>query len=225
MTLENFYLDCLLKIGASYLCGLLLGFERKCRQHTVGMRTLMLISVSSAVLTMLSSIMTKIPGLSGGDPTRIAAGIVTGIGFLGGGTILQYGLNIRGLTTAGVIFTAAALGIACGTGQYFIVGTTLAVILISLLVLEKIERNLFPAGKTKTLVLEFNDPEIDFVKTIQEIKRTGLLIKDTNMSESIEKQKCVIRLTVKAPDDFDIRSLTKKLSESGKLLKISISDI
>ncbi len=225
MTLDNFYLDCLLKICSGFVCGLLLGIERKSRLHTVGMRTLVLISVSSSVLTMISAIMTKIPGLSGGDPTRIASGIVTGIGFLGGGAILQYGLNIRGLTTAGVIFTAAALGIACGTGQYFIAGTTLAIILVSLLILERIEWKFFPAQKTKLLLLEFSDTEFDFSKIKENIKNSGLVIKDTNMSESIEKQKYSIRLTVKAPGDFDFVTLSKNLSKLGKLIKISISDI
>lgn len=225
MTLDNFYLDCLLKIGTSFACGILLGIERKSRQHTVGMRTLMLISVSSSVLTMMSSIITKIPDITGGDPTRIAAGIVTGIGFLGGGAIIQYGLNIRGLTSAAIIFTAAALGIACGTGQYFIAGTTIFIILFALVILEKVERKFFPAEKRKSLVLEFSDSDIVFSKIVEEIKNSGLVIKDTNMSESIEKQKYIIKLTVKAPGDFDITKITKKLSESGKLVKISISDI
>ena len=221
MTLDNFYLDCLLKIGASFACGILLGIERKSRQHTVGMRTLMLISVSSSVLTMMSSIITKIPDITGGDPTRI----VTGIGFLGGGAIIQYGLNIRGLTSAAIIFTAAALGIACGTGQYFIAGTTIFIILFALVILEKVERKFFPAEKRKSLVLEFSDSDIVFSKIVEEIKNSGLVIKDTNVSESIEKQKYIIKLTVKAPGDFDITKITKKLSESGKLVKISISDI
>jgi len=174
---------------------------------------------------MMSSIITKIPNVTGGDPTRIAAGIVTGIGFLGGGAIIQYGLNIRGLTSAAIIFTAAALGIACGTGQYFIAGTTIFIILFALVILEKVERKFFPAEKRKSLVLEFSDSDIVFSKIVEEIKNSGLVIKDTNVSESIEKQKYIIKLTVKAPGDFDITKITKKLSESGKLVKISISDI
>ena len=77
---ENFYLDCIVKLGAAFLCGLLLGLERKRRFHSVGMRTLILISISSMLMGMISYIMAE-RGVVTGDPTRIAAGVVTGIGF------------------------------------------------------------------------------------------------------------------------------------------------
>ena len=225
MNIENFYIDCLIKIGSSLICGLLLGLERKSRNHTVGMRTIMLISVSSTILTMLSMIIPSLPGIENSDATRIAAGIVTGIGFLGGGAILQYGLNIRGLTTAAIIFTAAALGIACGAGQYYIAGISVIIILTFLIVLERIEYRFFPARMNKTLTIEFNDSDIDLTQIRTHISNTGLYIKDTNMSESIEKQKYVLKLTVKAPNNYDLRELSKNLSETGKLVKLSISDL
>ena len=225
MNIDNFYIDCLLKIGSSLICGILLGLERKSRNHTVGMRTVMLISVSSTILTMLSILIPSLPGVSDSDATRIAAGIVTGIGFLGGGAILQYGLNIRGLTTAAIIFTAAALGIACGAGQYYIAGVSLVIILIFLIIFERIEYHFFPAKMNKTLTIEFNDSDIDLTQIRKDITKAGLFIKDTNMSESIEKQKYVLKLTVKAPNNFDLRELSKSLSETGKLVKMSISDL
>ncbi|MBQ5647230.1 MAG: MgtC/SapB family protein, partial [Treponema sp.] len=138
MSFGNYYIDCLVRIGCSFICGLLLGIERKTRQHPVGLRTLILISVSSTLLSIFSVFIANNPQFPG-DPTRVAAGVVTGIGFLGGGAILHQGLNIKGLTSAAVIWTAAALGLACGTGQFFIVGITLFVALFALVVLEKIE--------------------------------------------------------------------------------------
>lgn len=225
MALDNIYFDCLLRIGASFLCGLLLGLERKTRQHTVGMRTLVLISVSSCVLSMLSVKIAMIPGVPAGDPTRICAGIVTGIGFLGGGAILHHGQNIRGLTTAAIVLMAMAEGIACGAGEYFIVVVSLLLILTSLLILEKIEWKHFPAEKTKILTLEYDTHSFDLENVKNAIKTSGIMIKDSNMEESFSDQRCVLRFSVKASGDFDLFTLSEKLKSDCSLSKISISEV
>ena len=225
MNLDNFYLDCILKIGTSFVCGLLLGLERKTRQHTVGMRTLSLISVSSCILCMLSIKIPQLPGVPQGDPTRITAGIVTGIGFLGGGAILHHGLNIRGLTTAAIILTAMALGVSCGAGQFFIAGITLSLLLISLLILEKIEWKLFPLEKTKILTLVYTDRPKDIPEIKNSIKNLGLMIKDSNMEESLAENTFTFSFSVKASGDFDLSTLTCELKKDPALSKISISDI
>ena len=224
MIFSNIYIEYSARIAASFFCGLLLGFERKTRQHSVGMRTLILISVSSSLLAMLSSIITLEPRVTGGDPTRVAAGVVTGIGFLGAGAILRQGMNIKGLTSAAIIWTAAALGIACGVGQYFLAGITLAVSLASLIILEKVEFHLFPAEKSKNLTIVYENHDIDIQKVQQEVAEAGLIQRDLNMSESIEKERTVLRFSVKAPGDFKLDELTKKLMKTGKIIKISISD-
>lgn len=110
MNLE-LYIDYAIRIGVSFICGFCLGIERKSRQHSVGIRTLVLISISSCLLSILSIYMAESFNVTG-DPTRIAAGVASGIGFIGGGAIMRYGLNIRGLTTAAIIFTASAVGLA-----------------------------------------------------------------------------------------------------------------
>lgn len=104
-------LDYSIRIATSFFCGIILGLERRSKQHAVGIRTLALISISSALLSILSINMAS-AGNGAGDPTRIAAGVITGIGFIGGGAILRQGLNIRGITTAAIIFTASAIGLA-----------------------------------------------------------------------------------------------------------------
>ena len=225
MSLENIYLDCILKIASSFICGLLLGLERKSRQHTVGMRTLVLISVSSAVLCMLSIKNAMIPGVPEGDPTRITAGIVTGIGFVGGGAILHHGLNVRGLTTAAIVLMAMALGVACGAGQYFIAGFSLILVLTSLLILEKIEWKLFPAEKTKTLTLIYTDSSFNFEEIKNTIKKSGVMIKDSNIEESVTENTFIFRFSVKASGDFDLLSLSNKLKTNPSLVKISLSEI
>ena len=98
----GFSLECIIKILCSIVIGFVLGLERKSRNQFIGSRTLILISVSSTLLSILSASVFNTEG--GGDPTRISAGVVSGIGFLGGGVIMKLGINVRGLTSAAVIF-------------------------------------------------------------------------------------------------------------------------
>ena len=146
--MTNIWIDYLIRLAASLVCGFCLGFERKMRQHTVGIRTLTLLSVSSCLLTIASSFLASTV-LVEGDPTRIAAAVITGIGFLGAGAIVNQGLNIRGLTSAAIIFTSAALGVACGAKLYIPVVIVLSFSFILLLIIGPLERKLFPADKRK----------------------------------------------------------------------------
>ena len=173
---------------------------------------------------MLSVFITQLPGVTGGDPTRIAAGVITGIGFLGGGAILREGLNIRGLTSAAIIWTAAALGIACGIGEFFAAGLTLVISILSLIIFEKLEIKYFPAEKTKYLTVVYNDDKINIAKIQKYITESGLMLRDMNMSESIDKNKTAVRFSVKAPCMFNLNALKERLNENDGLIKISISD-
>ena len=117
--------------------GAVLGFEREWRQKYAGLRTNILIAIGSALFTMMSIDLSL---SSGGDPTRVAAQIVTGIGFLGAGAIMRTGSGIRGLTTAAMIWVNAAIGVAVGGGEYHLAMIATAVTLAVLIVLNSVER-------------------------------------------------------------------------------------
>lgn len=113
-----------------------IGLEREIHEHPAGMRTHLLVSLGSAIFTILS-----IYGFEGilangisptVDPTRIAAQIVSGIGFLGAGAILKYGTSIRGLTTAASLWTTAAIGMAAGAGEWLIAAVGTFIVVFSL---------------------------------------------------------------------------------------------
>ena len=106
--------DYMFRIGCAFLMGALIGLERQFRQHNAGLRTNILVSLASAAFTVLSVTMTT----DGGDPSRVAAQIVSGIGFLGGGLILKEGFTVRGLNTAATIWCSAACGTLSGVAMY-----------------------------------------------------------------------------------------------------------
>jgi putative Mg2+ transporter-C (MgtC) family protein len=115
--------------------GAAIGLEREYRRKPAGLRTNILISIGSALFTILSLSMTA--GI--GDTSRVAGQIVTGIGFLGGGAILRNRDTVHGMTTAATIWVNAAIGIACGIGQYQLAIATTALTLLVLVVLPPIE--------------------------------------------------------------------------------------
>ncbi|MCE5340786.1 MAG: MgtC/SapB family protein [Planctomycetaceae bacterium] len=111
-----------------------IGAEREYRGKPAGLRTNTLICLGSCIFTMISTT------LSGSDPGRISAQIVTGIGFLGAGAIIHSGIGIHGLTTAAVIWIVASIGMACGAKMYILAAAATLLSLIVLLVLPWIEK-------------------------------------------------------------------------------------
>ena len=121
----------------SALLGGLLGLERELRQKSAGLRTNILIAMGSTLFTMMSI---DVSAGSGGDSTRIASGIVTGIGFLGAGAIMRTGAGVKGLTTAAMIWVNAAVGVAVGGGEYRLAIIATIVALVVLVTLNPVER-------------------------------------------------------------------------------------
>jgi len=125
-----------LRLLAAFVLGGIIGLERERRDRPAGLRTHILVTVGAALLMMLSEL------VAGGnfDPGRIAAGVVTGIGFLGAGTIIRSGADVHGLTTAATIWVASAVGLTVGTGSYIAAVVATAIIFITLTALRQLER-------------------------------------------------------------------------------------
>jgi putative Mg2+ transporter-C (MgtC) family protein len=125
---------------------LLLGIEREYHGHPAGIRTMALVAIGSCMFTALG--FEPIFGHNV-DPTRIAAQIVTGVGFLGAGSILRQGEYVRGLTTAASIWVAASLGMAVGFGYYVIAAFTTVVVIITLVAIRPIENRFFRNARNR----------------------------------------------------------------------------
>ena len=130
-------LELIERLCLAAVLGGVLGFEREWRNKTAGLRTNILIAIGSCLFTVMSIDMSR---TAGGDPTRIAAQIVTGIGFLGAGAIMRTGLNVQGLTTAAMIWVNAAVGVAAGGGEYRVAVVATAVAIAALVILGPVER-------------------------------------------------------------------------------------
>jgi len=128
-------LEAVQRLLLAALLGALLGIERELKQKTAGLRTNILIAVGSALFTILSIELAP----DGADPTRIAAQVVTGIGFLGAGAIMRTDSGIQGLTTAATVWVNSAVGVAAGGGQYHLAVSGAGVTLVVLFFVDPIE--------------------------------------------------------------------------------------
>ena len=146
------------RLALSLILGSLVGMERKRKGQIAGIRTFALISMG-ATLAMILSIYVpqEYMGLKNGDPGRIAAQVITGIGFLGAGAIIQMKGSVRGLTTAAGIWMVATMGMTIGVGLYILAFVATAFILFILLILERIEHRIHVGAETRIIRIRVSE--------------------------------------------------------------------
>jgi putative Mg2+ transporter-C (MgtC) family protein len=146
----------LARLLMSAAAGAVVGLERERREQPAGFRTHMLVSVGACLATLVSI------GVAGEqfDPGRVAAGVVTGIGFLGAGTIIRYGGSVHGLTTAASIWAVATVGMAAGIGWWQAVLACTLLLFLGLAGLKWIELKAFPERRPLTLRVEVDERKL-----------------------------------------------------------------
>lgn len=155
--LANVLLDSGFKLGVAVLCGFILGFERERKDKPAGLRTIILITAGSTLFMIVSHLIPYITdwpeAITRVDPSRVASQVVTGIGFLGAGSIIQARGSVHGLTTAAVIWVAAGIGLCVGIGYPVLaLALTLAVVAV-LVALDPLRRWLSRSGDRRVLEL------------------------------------------------------------------------
>ncbi len=134
------YDDVLIKLGLALLLGGAIGIEREISHKPAGFRTNVLICLTSAMVMILAEKFTADTGTGPDSVMRVAAGVITGVGFLGAGAIIQSRGSIHGLTTASVIWAVAGLGLVIGAGYFIEAALFAAVVIVTLIVFRKIEK-------------------------------------------------------------------------------------
>ena len=140
--------EVVLRLALAAVLGAAIGLEREIREREAGLRTHLLVSLGSALFTIVSAygfhaFLASGQSVVRADPSRIAAQIVTGIGFLGAGAIIRQGLSVRGLTTAATLWVVAAIGLATGAGYYSAAIVTTVLVLVSLWPLRILAHRIF----------------------------------------------------------------------------------
>jgi putative Mg2+ transporter-C (MgtC) family protein len=193
-----------IRLVLAALLGGAIGLERELREREAGLRTHLLVSVGAAVFTLVSAygFADFRYGLETGitlDPTRIAAQIVTGIGFLGAGAIIRQGLSIRGLTTAATLWVVAAIGMATGAGYYSVAVIGTGLVLFSLYPLRQLAYRVVVRARPEEGRLVVTLPAgSSAAPVVEELEKAGVRIDVLQIDESGDERVVVAEL--KTPD-------------------------
>ncbi len=202
----------LLRVLISVLCGGIIGFEREYKNKSAGFRTLILICLGSTIFTIVSM------KVSEQSDDRIAANIITGIGFIGAGVIFKDGLAVKGITTAAVIWVVAALGMVIGIFNFQLSFILTLIVLAVLSVFNWVERLIDAIHHQKTFKITFADDRIvSFEELEKKIRETGLRLRILQLNKNNKR----LHVTL------EISGGRKKIMQlSGQLIRMnSVEDV
>lgn len=213
------------KLLLSLLLGSIVGLERRQKGQIAGMRTFSLISMG-ATLAMLVSI--YIPqeylGLKNGDPGRIAAQVISGIGFLGAGTIIQMKGAVRGLTTAAGIWMVACVGLAVGAGMY-LVGTLSALfILMVFRLFDILEKHLLKSAEQKIVRIKVGRIVTDAKAYREQFSQFDVHISDEFLRYDYTANITTLNFMVRSRANIDFIGLFERIHAQGDILSITLSN-
>ncbi|WP_227011577.1 MgtC/SapB family protein [Paenibacillus lutimineralis] len=220
----NMDFELLLRVLIAGLCGVTIGLERKNRMKEAGVRTHFVVSVGAALMIIVSKygFQDQIgwSNLSL-DPSRVAAGVVSGVGFLGAGMIFMQKNTVRGLTTAAGIWATAGIGMAVGAGMYFIGIGVMIIIVIGQLVLHG-RFNWLASPKTEKLLVTIDNDEEIIPGFMDRLSKRHITI--IGFEAERKDKEMVLRLTVQFKAGSDIEKLLSFMEEESVVKKMKIGE-
>lgn len=211
------------KLLVSFALGAIVGIERQFRRREAGMRTFTLICMGSTAAMLISIWIPQIyPNFLNGDPGRIAAQVLTGIGFLGAGAIMQSHGSIHGLTTAACIWVMAVIGLGVGAGMYIPAVIATLLTLFILVSLEKLEKRMFLNGVNKILTITCSTatPDLKAVRKILEDR--NVYIVSVSFESFYEEEKSIITYKVNVKAQSSYMSLFSDIKTLGYVSQIKL---
>jgi putative Mg2+ transporter-C (MgtC) family protein len=213
----------LMRIGAAFAVSALIGLERELRRQSAGLRTHILIGLGSCLLMLLSIWLPTV--LGGGDPGRIAAQVVSGIGFLGAGAVIRFGTDIKGVTTSASIWATAAIGLCLGAGMWIPALVVAGLAVLTLGLLEVLERRVILEGvKVKSLELTFRGLDANHAPAQAILRRRRLAIRSLNADYDVEKGRSRLGFVVEIPSKVDFAALMAELRSLPELTRVTVDE-
>lgn len=207
-------IEYMLRIVLAAVLGALIGYERQFKHKSAGLRTNILVCVGSCLIMILSNMMyEQVEGKTNADPARLAAQVVSGIGFLGAGAIIKEGVNVIGLTTAACIWVVSGVGLAVGAGYYTIAvfSSVLVYIILELLSRRERYRWIMPADNISLKLIVQN--ENDTIKHVyDELSTLGMGFKDISLV-FLEDNRVELTMLLYNPRKLRRADITAELSE------------
>ncbi len=207
----QYALEAVLKLVFAIVCSGIIGYEREHSHRPAGFRTHILVAVGSALVMMTSAfVFREYEGITNVDPTRLGAQVISGIGFLGAGTILREGFSVKGLTTAASLWAVSCIGLAVGAGYY--VGAVVATLFIYL-TLNTFKRFIARSSPSKNIYIEAENMSKQAAEIGAIVKRYGgnlhtLEVLYADVSTTKRKSDSIVMKAVVFPRDENSLNLT-----------------
>lgn len=213
------------KLVLSMLLGAVIGIERRRKGQIAGMRTFALISMGATLVMLISIYIPQVYlGLKNGDPGRIAAQVVSGVGFLGAGAIIQMKGSVRGLTTAAGIWMAACIGLAVGAGMYLISIIATLLIIFILVNIERIEMRHNFLWESKIIQLKAKGILEDIQSVRDLIENDDIHISDEYMKYDYENQMTIVNFMVRSKTNVNVPALFAVIKEKHEAISLTITN-
>lgn len=207
-----------LRLCMAALLGGVVGIERENKKRAAGLRTHVLVSVGSALVMVTSEYIFDIyRGVTNLDPARLGAQVISGIGFLGAGTIIKQGVSVKGLTTAASLWAVACIGLAAGIGFYEAAVLAAAVVYLTLVLLRKLERVLMdnPSNSIELCVKIENKPG-QLGEMASSIGKAGVNITNVEFVDE-EEHELTVRFTLRVPKGQSKEEVLPRLKLLGQV--------
>jgi putative Mg2+ transporter-C (MgtC) family protein len=211
--------DMVIRLVVALLLGGVIGYERERDAQAAGLRTHMILTLG-ACLAMILSI--NVSALRNSDPTRLAAQVISGIGFLGAGAILRFGFNIKGLTTAASLWTMAVVGLAIGYG-YFLAGVvTTGLMMLILTVINMIENRFIRNSSMHSIVVDIKDTNNTLRLVRKALAEGADQIKTFGVQRSIKNDHLRLESIARIPRGEKLEKLVETISHIEGVRSIKI---
>ena len=214
------------KLFLSIVLGAAIGIERKHKGQRAGMRTFALISLGAALAMLVSIYIPQVYlGLKNGDPGRIAAQVVSGVGFLGAGAIIQSKGSVRGLTTAAGIWMTAMIGLAVGSGMYLISTVATVMILFILIILDRYEKHLSISWESKIIRLKIGEMHDDLTPYHEIFKNHDIHLSDTYVRYDYTLPAMTINFMIRTKGKTNFLKMFEEIHNvNAKTLSVTLTD-
>lgn len=223
--LENVF-----KIMIATIIGGIIGIERGNKNRPAGLRTHALVSVGACVVMIISfSLFDKYHHLANFDPARLGAQVISGIGFLGAGTIIRNGVNVKGLTTAASLWVVACIGLSVGAGMYLVSVSSTIIVYFTLHVLGNFERRHLMKNSNMILNIFTKDKAGQFGKIGNvlgsfNVRIGNMQIERDEEDEGYENNELMVVLTLKVPFGTNTNAMISEIEEIEDIIEVEIPD-
>lgn len=214
----------LTRIVFAIIAGFFIGLDRERHSQPAGLRTHMVICLGACLMMILSIYIPSeyIKKGFGTDPTRLAAQVISGIGFLGAGAIFRFGFTVKGLTTAASIWTTSGIGLSFGSGYYFLGIICTIFLIVILYVFDKLEDLIIERRNWRQITVDFDSKHLSGSDIFAVIRDFGIPVNRPSIIENLEKKTTEVIISCRLEETFQIKEMFNRIKSLGNIKTVKI---